>query len=194
MVIKRVRIENFKRFAKLDINFQPLDCLVGPNNSGKTTLLQALALFDFCLHQCLSSKNGQLQLKNRAISPEEFYILPVSSPLDLWTDRKQQIGGHHKVIKVAISFIEGLEVVASVELNYNRFGISIECEDMSQEWLKKLVPVRISYLPVFSMFLPQEERRTPVVIEDAMVRGRVNSVIRNLLLNLNRENRDGELV
>ena len=49
--------------------------------------------------------------------------------------------------------------------------------------------MRISYLPVFSTFLTQEERKTPAVIEDALAHGRVNSVIRNLLLNLKRENR-----
>ena len=50
--------------------------------------------------------------------------------------------------------------------------------------------VRISYLPVFSTFLAQEERKTPVIIEDALARGRVNSVIRNLLLNLKHEKRE----
>ena len=48
--------------------------------------------------------------------------------------------------------------------------MSIECEDQSQEWLEQLRDLRISYLPVFSMFLPQEERRTPAVIEDALAR------------------------
>ena len=47
MLIRKVHIENFKRWESLDAELKPLDCLVGPNNSGKTTLLQALALFDF---------------------------------------------------------------------------------------------------------------------------------------------------
>ncbi|MGO8680441.1 MAG: AAA family ATPase [Limisphaerales bacterium] len=52
MLIRKVHIENFKRWESLDAELKPLDCLVGPNNSGKTTLLQALALFDFGVHHC----------------------------------------------------------------------------------------------------------------------------------------------
>jgi hypothetical protein len=37
------------------------------------------------------------------------------------------------------------------------------------------------------MFLPREERRTPAVIEDELARGRVNAVVRNLLLDLRRD-------
>ncbi|MGE0379201.1 MAG: AAA family ATPase, partial [Planctomycetaceae bacterium] len=80
MRIKRVKIENFKRFESLDVELFGLDCLVGANNSGKTTLLQALALFDFCIHHCLERRNGELKLKNRTISPEDFYVLPVTNP------------------------------------------------------------------------------------------------------------------
>ncbi len=194
MLIRKVKVEYFKRFESLEIELRPFDCLVGANNSGKTTLLQAMALFDFCIHQCLSSRNGTLELKSRSISPEEFYVLPVSSAVDLWTDRKTQASGKHRKIKIALVFASGQEVAAVVDLSYNRFSISIECGDETQDWLSYLRQFRISYLPVFSTFLPQEERRTPVVIEDALARGRVNSVIRNLLLNLKQEDRHTELV
>ncbi len=194
MLVKHVKIENFKQFDKLNLELRSLDCLVGPNNSGKTTLLQALALSDFCAHHSLGSKNGELELKRRNISPEEFYVLPVSSPVDLWTDRKTQARGKHKIIKITLTFEEGQPVTAAVDLNYNLFNVSIECPEKSQEWLRRLQQVRISYLPVFSMFLPQEERRTPAVIEDSLARGRVNSVIRNLLLNMKDEKRENELV
>ncbi len=92
MLLTKVRIENFKRFEQLEVELEPLDCLVGPNNSGKTTLLQAMALFDFCVHHCLNKKNGGYELRKRTISPEEFYVLPVSNPMDLWTDRKTMGG------------------------------------------------------------------------------------------------------
>lgn len=194
MRINKVKIENFKRFENLDVEIQSFDCLVGPNNSGKTTLLQALALFDFCLHLCLSGKNGQIELRPRSISPEEFYVLPVSNPVDLWTNRQTQARGKHKIIRIGITFDEGVPVTAAVDLSYNRFSVTIESSAIDQEWLRKLRQVRIAYLPVFSMFLPQEERRTPAVIEDELARGRVNSVIRNLLLNLKHESRQADLV
>jgi len=194
MLIRKVHIENFKRWESLEAEVKPLDCLVGPNNSGKTTLLQALALFDFGVHHCLSGKNNDLEIKARSISPEEFYVIPCANPVDLWTNRKTQTAGKHKIIKIQATFDNQLGATVSVDLTYNRFGVSLACSDESPDSLQRLRELRVSYLPVFSTFLTQEERKTPAVIEDALARGRVNGVIRNLLLNLKRENRQDLLV
>lgn len=43
-VITRLEIENFKAIRKLAIDLNPLTVLVGPNDSGKSTILQALEL------------------------------------------------------------------------------------------------------------------------------------------------------
>ena len=184
MRLLKVHIENFKRFETQEVDLQPLNCLVGPNNSGKTTLLQALALFDFCAHHCLNRTNGKYELKRRTIPPDEFYVLPVSNPVELWTDRRTMADRKQKIIKVCATFEDQREVAATVKLDYNRFGVGIESTDTSQEWLSQFANYRIAYLPVFSVFLAQEERRTPAVIDDELARGRVHSVIRNLLLDL----------
>jgi len=194
MLITHVRIENFKRFERLEVDLKPLDCLVGPNNSGKTTLLQALALFDFCVQHCLNRKNGRLDVKRRTIQPEKFYVLPVADPMDLWTDRKSMVGRRKKTITIRVTFDYQRDVTATVKLNYNRFGVAIESTDQSQEWLDQLAAYRIAYLPVFSVFLAQEERRTSAVIEDELARGRVHSVIRNLLFDLKQQERHQDLI
>jgi len=197
MRLKTVAVEHFKQFEQLQVELGPMDCLVGPNNSGKTTLLQALALFDFCVQHCLHRGNGGLELKNRSIPPEDFYVLPVSEPLDLWTDRKQMSGGKQSPIRIQVTFDCGdcsRKVTAVTRLNYNRFGIVVESSDNSQEWLGQLQQHRIAYLPVFSAFLAQEERRTPVIIDDQLARGRVHSVIRNLILDLKGQERHEELL
>ena len=181
MRVKSVRIENFKQFASLRADFGELDCLVGANNSGKTTLLQALALFDFCVHHCLAKKNGHVpknggeqkpahfELTNRTVAPEDFYVLPVTNPMDLWTNRTAMEGRKQKRIKVEVALSDGAVVTATVKLDFNRFGISIETSDTSQEALARLVELKISYLPVFSMFHPREERRMKPAIVLAQV-------------------------
>jgi AAA15 family ATPase/GTPase len=193
MLIRHIHVENFKRWETLDADFKHLDCLVGPNNSGKTSLLQVLALFDFCVHHCLSGKNGGLEIKSHSIAPEDFYVIPCANPSDLWTNRRLQASGKHRIISMKATFDNDFEATAKVDLNYNRFGVSLDCSDESGEALQRLRDVHISYLPVFSTFLAEEEKKTPAVIEDALARGRVNSVIRNLLLNLKSQKRENLL-
>lgn len=45
-MLTRLRVRNFKRFTELDVELQDPVVFVGPNNSGKTTAMQALALWD----------------------------------------------------------------------------------------------------------------------------------------------------
>ncbi len=194
MRLTRVELENFKQFERVSVDLGPLNCLVGANNSGKTSLLQALALFDFCVHHCLTRKNGVFDIRRRTIPPEELYVLPVSNPTDLWTDRKTQAGGKQKVIAIRATFERGPSVTATLKLDYNRFGVGIESTEVSQEWLSRLADHRIAYLPVFSVFLAQEERRTKAVLDDELARGRVHSVIRNLILDLKLEGRHDQLL
>ncbi|MBI2300632.1 MAG: ATP-binding protein [Armatimonadetes bacterium] len=194
MRITEVTINNFKRFDTFHAQLGQLDCLVGANNTGKTTLLQALALFDFCVQHCLERPNGGgLRLRARTIAPEDFYVLPVTGPLDLWHDRKALAGGKQRRISVEVRTTDGIEATATVKLDYNRFGVSLRTSDQAPEALDHLRRCRMAYLPVFSMFLPHEERRLKAAIEDELARGRVHSVIRNLMLELKEQGRDAEL-
>jgi predicted ATPase len=43
-MLTNLRVENFKSIRELDMNFSDLNILVGPNSSGKTSVLQTLAL------------------------------------------------------------------------------------------------------------------------------------------------------
>ena len=194
MRIQTATIENFKQFERLDVDLRPVNCLVGPNNSGKTTLLQALALFDFCVHHTMHRKNGDWELRNRTIAPEDFFILPVSDPLDIWHERRAMAGSKQRRVRVSVRFDNGVQATATVKLDFNRYGVAVEVSDPTQDTLAHLRELRIAYLPVFSMFLPREERRLKGAIEDELGRGRVNGVIRNLLLELKTQKRLDELV
>ena len=44
-VLTRLQIRNFKLFSDADIELGPVTVLCGPNNSGKTAALQAIALW-----------------------------------------------------------------------------------------------------------------------------------------------------
>lgn len=44
VVIKKITLENFKAFKYAEIEIKPITILVGPNNSGKTSILQSIRL------------------------------------------------------------------------------------------------------------------------------------------------------
>jgi predicted ATPase len=193
MNIKKIEIENFKKFKLLNVELNTLDCLVGANNSGKSTLLQALALFDFCLHQCLSKTNGNpITIKPRSIAEDEFVILPVTKATDLWHDRIFQSKNKHILIKLAVTFDNEKQVTVNINLNFNRFSVNIDT-DKSENWLMELHKFKISYLPVFSTFQTREEKRTAIAVRNELNKGNVNSVIRNLLLTLLEQEKESEL-
>ena len=87
-MIRRFTIEGFKRFEqKTVIDLDEVTVLVGANNSGKSTILHALTLFQYCVETTRRTNgNGpepkQLALARRSVSPDEFGVLPVADPGD----------------------------------------------------------------------------------------------------------------
>jgi energy-coupling factor transporter ATP-binding protein EcfA2 len=98
-MIRRFTIEGFKRFEqKTVIDLDEVTVLVGANNSGKSTILHALTLFQYCVETTRRTNgNGpepkQLALARRSVSPDEFGVLPVADPGDLWPNGRVRTRG-----------------------------------------------------------------------------------------------------
>ena len=52
-------VRNFKRFDEIEIELGNPVVLIGPNNSGKTTALQALALWEIGLRRWNEKRSGK---------------------------------------------------------------------------------------------------------------------------------------
>ena len=58
-LVTKFSIERFRQFeGTVDIPMDPITVLIGANNSGKTAVLQALAVFQYCLEICLTRAPG----------------------------------------------------------------------------------------------------------------------------------------
>ncbi|MEW6280386.1 MAG: hypothetical protein AB1758_17280 [Candidatus Eremiobacterota bacterium] len=130
-----------------------LDCLIGPNNSGKTTFLHALA----------AACNERMGLSNSSQDPDHRS----GGFLRGTGGQSRDIGHKRKVeqtpVTVSVEFDTGLRVAAAINLYYNRLA-----EEEPQS-LEDLVRYRIEYLPVFSAFQARFGRR----LHDELLRGRV---------------------
>ncbi len=86
-MLTRLRVRNFKRFESLDIQLGERVVFIGPNNSGKTTAMQALALWETGVHEWLSRRGGQSAPERRpgvAINRRNLTALPVPEARALW--------------------------------------------------------------------------------------------------------------
>ncbi|MBI5566648.1 MAG: AAA family ATPase [Chloroflexi bacterium] len=177
--LKTLRVENFKRFETLELDFKGFNLLVGPNNSGKSTALQACALFNFCYQTCLDRRNGHLAFQNRTFGPDEFITVPAAEPLDLWKDRRAQRGNNAIPIRVKGELYSGPGYEFEVVLRFNRFSVQSVSDTPPLEQA-----FNITLIPGYTGFWPREERRTPAVRRDMRGQAQHGGIIRNLLLDL----------
>ena len=86
MYIKKVHIENFKRFHKsFDIEFNKgINIIVGDNESGKSTILEAIYLALTGLYNCRNIKNELTQfIFNKEAVKEYVDSIHAGHPLEL---------------------------------------------------------------------------------------------------------------
>jgi len=67
-MITEVKISNFKRFGELTVPLAPTTVLVGPNNGGKTTVLQALMVWQLALHRWASRRQTKDDAPKRKVA------------------------------------------------------------------------------------------------------------------------------
>ncbi|OHC76353.1 MAG: AAA family ATPase [Rhodospirillales bacterium RIFCSPLOWO2_12_FULL_58_28] len=87
-MLTRIKIRNFKRFDNVDVELGKAVVLIGPNNSGKTTALQAIALWDIGIRRWNEKRKGK-SLKERpgvTVNRRDLVSIPVPVANLLWHD------------------------------------------------------------------------------------------------------------
>lgn len=189
-MIRRFTIRGFKRFARETvIDLDPVTVLVGVNNSGKTTILDALTLFQYCVETTRRANgNGpgdegdsRIDLARRSVSPDEFGVLPVAEPTDLWPGGRTATGKKQHTIELRAEYDNGAEIAFTLKLSYNRFSINPKS---SGDVTGAIRDRDIRLIPVFSGFLPREEYLTLPARRERMRLQRHGEMVRNLLWEL----------
>ena len=79
-MLTRLRVTNFKRFSNADIELGKAVVLIGPNNSGKTTILQALALWQIGLREWTTKRTGGAPEKRPGVTINSNDLIPIPTP------------------------------------------------------------------------------------------------------------------
>ena len=206
-MLKELHLQNFKRYRDQTFIFRPdgITLLAGGNNSGKSTVLQALAVWEFC-RALVDSVKGRRALSAGVrrdpvgVSAEEFSPIALPSLAHLWTnlDSNHYIAGvaHDPSFTLRISakwdvlapVVEGQppappaehELQIGLKLRHDRIYVK-----QTLSTLQDTTPIpSFAYLPPFAGIQTREERMSLAAQKRLIGRGLAGAALRNVLHDL----------
>lgn len=184
-MIHTVRIRGFKRFVDATLKLPGHVVLAGPNNTGKTTVLQAIASWALALHRWreLNDYNRRKAYTYAPLARQAFTTVPLRSFDLLWINRLY----NPKVqVEVELQHDDGwsvtMEFVAdSTEQIYVR-----PKADTPSKTLREL-DFRVVFVPPMTGVGIDEPVYQPPKIAQLLGLGRPGEVLRNMLVEANRD-------
>lgn len=210
-MLTKLTIRNFKRFQSVQIELAAPVVFVGPNNSGKTSALQALALWEIGMKRWSEKHSAKertpMKRPGVTINRRDLIAVPQPSASLLWRNLRTR----------DIRTIDGLQKTANVRIEITLEGItgdeqwqsgfefdfanqeSIYCRPLRIENSGKTermpvpecVPsINIAYLPPMSGLAANETRLEPGTVNVRIGEGRTAEILRNLCWRIWEEDSD----
>ncbi len=194
-----ISIENFKIFGKnIKIDLTNPTVLIGPNNAGKTSVLQAFALWSLGIKTWNISK-GKSKGRIRygvPINRLNLYQLPVQNARFLWNNSEVRKGSTELIpVKITLGVLIDNKVYdcpieftqQSSEMIYCKpVGALIENSNV----LDAAIKLQVNLLYSMSGIAIEEVRHQPERVNFLMGQGMTSEVLRNLCYNIATENQD----
>ncbi len=193
-MLTEVRVTHFKRFSEVIIPLDNPVVFAGPNNSGKTTVIQALSTWHFTLRRWIEKKleNKQRRDKKKTgipIARRDFTPVPLREVNLLWQNRNV-LSSVPKVntpllIKVIVKGIdEGRQWECGMELQYANPEL-FYCRPLKgTEIPKEAERIQIVHVPPLAGLKTEEGRRDVGEQNLIIGEGRPGEILRNLLLEI----------
>ena len=194
-MLTKLVIRNFKRFGVAEIELGNPVVFIGPNNSGKTSALQALALWNIGLRRWNEKRGGKGAPEKRpdvTINRRDLVAIPVPDANLLWRGLHVRRAYQHKGVVLSIQIgivVEGITGGRSwkcgLEFDYAN-PESFYCEPLHEGKGKRMpVPpeassMQIAFLPPMSGLAAAETRLDDGAINVRVGEGRTAEVLRNL--------------
>ena len=199
-MLTKLTIRNFKRFGEVEIELGSPVVFIGPNNSGKTSAMQALALWDIGLKRWNEKRSGKNTPEKRpgvTVSRRDLVAIPIPDANLLWRDLHvrdvQKVDGKPRTSNIRIDIVvEGMSNdqawSCGLEFDYANEE-SFYCRPLRQSDGKTParmpVPeeaggVRVAFLPPMSGLAATETRLDAGAVDVRIGEGRTAEVLRNL--------------
>ena len=212
-MLTHLAVRNFKRFRDVEIELGNPVMFVGPNNSGKTSALQALALWNVGLKRWHEKRSGQKTPEKRpgvTVNRNDLIAVPVPGANLLWRklhvrDVRKVAGRQHTrnvCIEIVVEGITqghawrcGLEFDYSNEESFYCRPLRLSDSAAGQTVDRMPVPdeardVQIAFLPPMSGLAATETRLDRGAVNVRVGEGRTAEVLRNLCYRISAEHPD----
>lgn len=206
-MIDKVKVSYFKSFEDETFDLSDHIILAGPNNSGKTTLLQAIVVWDLALRRWKERRGPESGSKAQQrtgvpLTRKDFTALPLREMNLLWTDtltalrkddlQEDQKPGHPRVLSITV---EGNEAGRKWELTFefryqNSELVYVKpASDQIDELPEAVGNIRVVHVPPFSG-IGAEETRYDTEYQNLLIgQGKPGDILRNLLLEVYQKDR-----
>ena len=196
-MLTKLTVRNFKLFDEVEVELGDRVVLIGPNNAGKTSALQALALWDIGVKRWLEKRgSGEVPEKRPGvtINRRDLIAVPVPAANLLWRDLHVREGVRENgktrtqniLVETTVEGVDqGMAWSCGIEFDYANEE-SFYCRPTRTTNGKRMeVPAHLSdlqlaYLPPMSGLAPREDRLEMGAINVRLGEGRTAEVLRNL--------------
>ena len=195
-MLTSLRVKNFKRLDDVEVELGQTVVFIGPNNSGKTTALQALALWEIGLRKWIEKRSTKGSPEKRSgvtINRRDLIAVPVPDANLLWNDLRVR-AVHRNNGKQNTRNIR-IDIVVSGVTSGQKWDCGFEFDFANQESIycrplrtsvdsqsaRMLVPenceaIRMAFLPPMSGLAATEDRLPEGAINVRIGEGRTAEV------------------
>ena len=198
-MITKIRIKNFRQIKDETIELGQAVVVIGPNNGGKSTLLQAISLFALAIRAWgagrVNKKSKAQKRTGVAINLEELLNVAVTDFRELWTDLNirettTNVLGKPTVKNIRIAIIaEGFTHneawQTGFEFDYGRDSLiyarlTLDDEGNLYDFPEVLLDEKIGFLPSVAGLKPTEDKLEIGSILRYIGNGNTSDVLRNV--------------
>jgi predicted ATPase len=187
MIIKELKVRRFKQFDDVTFELPGHVVLAGQNNSGKTTVLQALSAWSLALEQWRllhdNTKHNGFYSK-KPVTRQAFSSVPLRSFDLLWRDRDYQ-----GLIEVEVVTSDGARLSMELAADSSEQIYVRPTRETSKEVLEQPVPTMVYISSVDGLEIEEPWINNPDWIRTLLGRQRPGAILRNLLLEVSKGNR-----
>ena len=185
-MIRTVRIRGFKRFDEVEFRLPGHVVLAGPNNTGKTTVLQAIASWSLALHRWreLNHFNPGTGYKRAPIARQTFSTVPLRSFDLLWMNRRYI---KNRPIEIELRHDAGWSVTMEFTADSSEQIYVRPTKRGSGPEILRGLDLQTIFVPPMTGLSTDEPLYQPPMIEQLLGLGRPGEVLRNLLVAAHRD-------